>query len=140
MHVKQIRDSLRLILRLAKTMPVYKDKSKLEGDHLVINDIMYGIDDLCKLLSELAPYKVAQKENESYIAFHGEMSPCSNFHRSPFTVKNQQFHSTEQWIQYQKVMLLVTASQQIRYWHAQHHLKQKIGLSSECVCCTEMER
>ena len=105
MHVKQIRDSLRPILRLAKSIPAYKEKSKLESNHLVINGIRYGMEDLCKLPSDLAPFKAAQKEDESYIAFHGEMSPYSNFHRSPFTLNNHQFHSAEQWIQYQKAML-----------------------------------
>ena len=76
--VKRIRDKLRPILLLAKSLPEYREKSKLEGDHLVINGTKYGIGDLSKLPSELAPYKAAQKENDQYIAFHGEMSPyCS---------------------------------------------------------------
>ena len=98
-HVKRIRDKLRPILRLAKSLPEYREKSKL-GDHLVINGTKYGIGDLSKLPSELTPYKAAQKENDQYIAFHGEMSPCSNFHHSPFVLNNHQFHSSEQWIQY----------------------------------------
>ena len=105
MHVKRIRDSLRPILQLAKSLPEYREKSKLEGDHLVINGIKYRREDLLKLPSDLAPYKAAQKENDQYIAFHGEMSPYSNFHRSLFMLNNHQFHSSEQWIQYQKVML-----------------------------------
>ena len=103
--VKRHRDSLRPILKLEKLIPEYREKSKLEGNHLVINGIKYGIEDLCKLPNDLAPYNTAQKENEKYIAFHGELSPYSNFHRSPFTLNNHQFHSAEQWIQYQKAML-----------------------------------
>ena len=45
-HVKRQRDSLRPILKLAKSIPEYREKSKLEGDHLVINGIKYGIEDL----------------------------------------------------------------------------------------------
>ena len=104
LHVKRIRDTLRPILRLAKNNPYYKEKSKLEGDHLVINGANYGICDLNKLPSDLAPYKAAQKEDSSHIAFHGELSPYSNFHRSSFVLNDHQFHSMEQWIQYQKAL------------------------------------
>ena len=90
-HVKRQRDSQRPILKLAKSIPEYREKSKLEGNHLVINGIKYGIEDLRKLPNDLAPYKAAQKENKKYIAFHGELSPYSNFHRSPFTLNNHQF-------------------------------------------------
>ena len=105
LHVKRIRDTLRPILRLAKNNPRYKEKSKLEGDHLVINGTNFGISDLNKLPSDLAPYKAAQKEDSSHIAFHGELNPYSNFHRSNFVLHYHQFHSMEQWIQYQKALL-----------------------------------
>ena len=105
LHVKKIRDTVRPILRLAKNNPRYKEKSKLEGDHLVINGTRYGISDLNKLPSDLASYKAVQKEDNSHIAFHGELSPYSNFHRSNFVLLEHQFHSTEQWIQYQKALL-----------------------------------
>ena len=106
LHVKRIRDTLRPIIRLAKNDPHYKEKSKLEGDHLVINGTNFGICDLDKLPSDLAPYKAAQKEDSCHIAFHGELGPYSNFHRSSFILKDQQFHSAEQWIQYQKALLI----------------------------------
>ena len=99
LHMKKIRDTLR------PSNPRYTEKSKLEGDHLVINGTRYGISDLNKLPSDLAPYKAAQKEDNSHIAFHGELSPYSNFHRSTFVLLDHQFHSTEQWIQYQKALL-----------------------------------
>ena len=105
LHVKKIRDTLRPILRLAKSNPRYTEKSKLEGDHLVINGTRYGMSDLNKLPSDLAPFKAAQKEDNSHIAFHGELSPYSNFHRSTFVLHDHQFHSMEQWIQYQKALL-----------------------------------
>ena len=105
LHVKRMRDTLRPILRLAKNNPHYKEKSKLEGDHLIINGTNFGICDLNNLPSDLAPYKAAQKEDSSYIAFHRELSPYNNFHRSSFVLNDHQFHSTEQWIQYQKALL-----------------------------------
>ena len=114
LHVKRIRDTLRPILRLAKNNPRYKEKSKLKEDHLVINGTNFGISDLNKLPSDLAPYKATQKEDNSHIAFHGELSPYSNFHRSNFMLRDHQFHLTEQWIQYQKTLLfgdIFTANQ-----------------------------
>ena len=63
------------------------------------------LEDIHKLPLELAAYKGAQKENDTYIAFHGELSPYSNFHHSKFTVNNHMYHSSEQWIKFQKAML-----------------------------------
>ena len=82
-----------------------RDKCKLEGYHSVINGIKYVTDNLSKLPNNLVPYKAIQKENETHLAFHGEMSPYSNFHRSPFVINNHQFHLAEQWIQYTKALL-----------------------------------
>ena len=104
-EIKKTRDRLRPILRLAKSLPDYKDKSRLENDRLVIDGKKYGIDDLHRLPSELAPYKTAEKMNEKYIAFHGEHSPYSNFHYSPFVLNNTKYANAEQWIQHQKCLL-----------------------------------
>ena len=38
------------------------------------------------------------------LVFAGECSPYSNLHKSPFTINGHQFHSSEQWIQYQKAL------------------------------------
>ena len=78
---------------------------KLEGDKLVINRTKYGIEDLGKLPPNLSAYLVAKKSDSETIVFHGELSPYSNFHPSPFTINNKKFHSAEQWIQYQKCLL-----------------------------------
>ena len=52
-HVKRCRDRLRLILQLAKKNPIYRDKSKLENDKLVINGTRYTLNDLHKLPEDL---------------------------------------------------------------------------------------
>ena len=104
-EIKKTRDRLRPILRLAKSLPEYKDKSRLEYDRLVIDGKRYGIGDLHRLPSDLAPYKTAEKTNEKYIAFHGEHSPYSNFHYSPFVLNNTKYVNAEQWIQHQKSLL-----------------------------------
>ena len=67
-----------------------------------------------KLPTEIVVYKAAQKEDNKYITFHGELSPYSNFHHSRFPVNNHMYHSSEQWIQFQKAMLFgdsLTANQ-----------------------------
>ena len=67
----------------------------MSGDKLIINCMSYTVNDLNKLPADLAPYLAAQKENTEYIAFHGKLSPWSNFHRSPFVFNDQQCHNTE---------------------------------------------
>ena len=90
------------IYRLAKSIPHYHNKCRLSNDKLIINGIAYQIEDLSKLPADLAAYKAAEKSNDTHLVFAGELSPYSNFHHSPFVVKGQQFHSNEQWVQYQK--------------------------------------
>ena len=77
----------------------------MEGDHLVINGTNYGIEDIHKLPPALAGYLATQKEDENTIAFMGELNPYSNFHHSKFKINNHTYHSSEQWIQFQKAML-----------------------------------
>ena len=103
-HIKCNRDKLRPILRLAKSLPQFREKSKLVSDKLIINGIPCGIDDIPTLPPELAAYKAAEKSNDTHIVFAGELSPYSNFHKSPFSINGQQFHCSEQWIQYQKTL------------------------------------
>ena len=47
------------------------------------------------------PYFMSKEELPQ---FAGELSPYSNFHHSPFVVNGQRFHSSEQWVQYQKAL------------------------------------
>ena len=104
-EIKKNRDKLRPILKLAKGQPQYRDKCKLSGDWLIINGNSYTVEEMHKLPHDLAPYLAAQKENAECIVFHGELSPWSNFHRSVFVLNGQEYHSAEQWIQFQKAML-----------------------------------
>ena len=63
----------------------------MENDKFVINGVRDRLEDLVKLPPELAPYKAAEKSNNQFIAFQGELSPISNFHRSPFQLDDM-FH------------------------------------------------
>ena len=104
-EMKKNRDKLWPILKLAKGQPQYRDKRKLSGDRLIINGNSYTVEEMHNLPHDLAPYLAAQKENVECIVFHGELSPRSNFHRSVFVLNRQEYHSAEQWIQFQKAML-----------------------------------
>ena len=90
---------------MVKGMQECKDSCKLEGDKLVINGVKYGIENIGKLPSNLLANLAAEKSYSKSIVFHGELSPCSNFHPSLFTINNEKIHSAEQWIQYQKCLL-----------------------------------
>ena len=79
-----------------KSLPQYREKSRLEGDRLVINGKCYGVDEILNLPPDLAAYRAAEKSNDTHIVFSSELSPYSNFHPSPFIVNGQKFHSHEQ--------------------------------------------
>ena len=104
-EVKCNGDSLLPTLILAKSQPNYK-KSRLNADRLIINRTVYTVNDLGWLAEDLAQYKAAQKTDEKIVAFHSSHSPCSNFHRAPFVLDGLRFDMSEQYIQYQKAMLL----------------------------------
>ena len=103
-HIKRTHDRLLPILRLAKSQPEYRAKSRLDGDSLLINGTRYTIDDLDRLPSDIAAHKAAEKLNETHIIFSGELSPYSNFHPCSFVIDGQTYHSSEQYIQYQKAL------------------------------------
>ena len=105
LHIKRNRDRLCPILQLAKSIPHYANKCKLIQDRLVINGITYKVDDIPNLPSDLAAFKAVEKTNDTHLVFAGDLSPYSNFHYSPFEINSQQFHSAEQWIQYQKALM-----------------------------------
>ena len=92
-------------MKLAKSLPDFRDKSKLIDDRLIVNGVTYTVNNLHQLPPELAPYKATQKVNDSTIGFIGELSPWSNFHKSPFTLNGLKFNTAEHWIQYTKSKL-----------------------------------
>ena len=104
-HMKRNRDILRPILKLAKSLPQYREKSRLQGEKLIINGTHYGVKDIGGLPLDLAAYKVAQKSDTSSIVFHGKLSPFSNFHNATFVIDGEKFPTSEHYIQYQKAML-----------------------------------
>ena len=63
------------------------------------------VDDIANLPSDLAAFKAAEKSNDTHLVFAGDLSPYSNLYLSPFNINSQDFHSAEQWIQYQKALM-----------------------------------
>ena len=103
-HIKCNRDRLRPIFCLAKSLPQYREKCKMVNDRFIIHGTSYSIEDIANLPPNLPAYKAAEKSNDTHIVFAGDLSPYSNLHKSPFIINGQQFHSSEQWIQYQKAL------------------------------------
>ena len=62
------------------------------------------MDNIGDLPSEIAAYKATEKSNDSHIVFHGELSPYSNFHHSPFKSGGNSFLNAEQYMQYHKAL------------------------------------
>ena len=87
---------------MAKNLPEYKKKCRLEGNHLVLDGKRYHNENLHQLPKKLDPMKVATKTTEDSIGFFGELCPLSNFHRSPFLYNKVNYHSLEQMIQHMK--------------------------------------
>ena len=96
------RRLLRPILKVAKSLPEYKKKCRLEGKHLVLDGKRYHKENLHQLPKKLDPMKVATKTTEDSIGFFGELCPLSNFHRSQFLYNEVNYHSSEQMIQHMK--------------------------------------
>ena len=90
---------------MVKSNAKYKNKCKLKGNKLIINGIKYNMENLGNLPSEIAAYQAAKKQDESTLVFHGEHSPCSNFHPSPIMIDRIHFPSAEHYIQYNKALL-----------------------------------
>ena len=74
----------------------------MELDKLVIDGKCYGIGDLDKLPQSISPVSVSTKSNEDTVGFFGELCPFSNFYQVKFNHQGQNYHSSEQFIQYTK--------------------------------------
>ena len=102
---------------MIKAKPKYKDKCKLQGDKLLVDGVKYTVDTLGNLPIKLAAYQAAEKCDNTTLVFHGEWSPYSNFHPSPFQIDGILYNSAEHYIQYQNSLLFgdsVMANQILR--------------------------
>ena len=104
LEVEYERKVLRPILKAARKIPAMEKKCKLEGATLHIKGRPYTVRTLHKLPKELNVFKISSKSNSDTIGFYGQLNPLSNFHPAPFVHEGITFHSSEQWIQYQKAL------------------------------------
>ena len=83
-------------------VPPYSPLHMLDGGDLVILRKRYNLTNLHTLLPPLSGFHATSSIKDNIIGFFGDLNPLSNFHPAPFTLKNQSFHSSEQFIQYTK--------------------------------------
>ena len=93
------RRTLRPIIKAARRIDKFKGICKMEGPNFVLDGKKYHRQNLHTLPIELDLSKVTNNEVH---AFFGKLNPLSNFHLCKFTVNNDEFHSSEQWIQSRK--------------------------------------
>ena len=103
-EMEKKRKILRPILRLAKSLPHYKGKSKLKEDALIVHGKKYTISNLHKLPNDINGFASSSRMDTNTVAFFGELNPFSNFHPTPFECKNKHYHSSEQYIQESKAL------------------------------------
>ena len=83
------RRLLRPILKSAKKIEKYKNKSRMEGAHIVIDGKHYHRHNLHTLPIELNTFDVTSSTDEHTLGFFGELHPFSNFLPPPSTVKGR---------------------------------------------------
>ena len=105
METERVRSTLRPILKAAKKIPEYKKKCRLEGAKFILDGKSYYKESLHKLLEKISSYNVSTKHNDEVVGFFGELSPFSNFHPSPLSYKEHDYHCAEQLIQHEKAKL-----------------------------------
>ena len=80
----------------------------MDGPVLVIKGKNYTSSNLHTLPLDINGYSATSKEDaqSNITGFFRELNPLSNFHSTPFTINGQAYHSSEQFIQQQKCILL----------------------------------
>ena len=86
-------------------MNEYQGKCKLDRDVLVLKGRCYTIDNIHLLPEALNPRNASEKSDDTGLAFFGIHSPFSNFHKCEFTLDQQRYNCTEQYIQAEKACL-----------------------------------
>ena len=104
---ERIRRKLRPILTAARKSENYKGKCHMDGSTLIIKGRNYTLNNLHSLPSEINGFRATSKTDheKNVIGFFGELNPLSNFHPAPFKINGQTYHSSEQYIQYQKCLV-----------------------------------
>ena len=74
----------------------------MSGPHIVIDGKHFHHHNIHTLPLDLEATSVTSKSDQSTYAFFGELNPLSNFHSCKFIYENEEFHSSEQLIQFKK--------------------------------------
>ena len=93
------------MLHKAKQLEEYQNKSKLQGNQLIIKGRNNTTKTIHQLPDKLSGFHSTSKTNYTSIGFFGELKVFSIFHPAPFSLNGMTFHSSEQYIQYQKAKL-----------------------------------
>ena len=104
-EVEKERRILKPILQKAKQLEDYRSKSKLEGNQMIIKGRSYTTQTLNQLPETLSSFAATSQSDNTSISFFGELNVFSNFHPASFSLHDINFHSSEQYIQYQKLKL-----------------------------------
>ena len=119
------RRLLRPIIKAARRSENYKGLCRLDGPQLVIDGKRYNRANLHTLPEDLNTTALCSKTNEDAIAFFGELHPLSNFHQCSFSVEENTFHSSEQYIQWKKACFFGDNSAQERLLNSEDALECK---------------
>ena len=103
-ETEKARKILYPLLCLAKLIPAYKNKCKLDEDCLVVLGKKYMTKTLCMLPDDINGFAASTKSDDNTIAFFGELNPFSNFHFSLFHLDRKDYHCSEQFIQEAKAL------------------------------------
>ena len=96
------RRLVRPVLKAARKLEKYKGKVHMSGPHIVIDGKHFHRNNIHTLPMDLEATLVTSKTDSETYAFFGELNPLSNFHRCNFNYANEEFHSSEQFIQLKK--------------------------------------
>ena len=74
----------------------------MDKDKLVIRGRKYTLANLNQLPEDLSPFSITSKESDTCVGFFGALNPLSNFHPAKFEINDEEFISSEQYIQSRK--------------------------------------
>ena len=120
------RCKLRLILNCAKKHDDYKGKCRMDGGNLVIKGRNYNTQNLHLFPVEINGYNATSKTDDATLGFFGKLNPLSNFHRTPFNINGNKYHSSEQFIQQQKCIIFNDKNTESRIMVAETPLECKL--------------
>ena len=100
--VEQNRPLLPSVYLQARKSAAWKEKVKLKGDKLIVEDVVYTVETINKLPTGLYPAHQSTRENDRVMVFHGGTSPFPNSFPCSFKENGVIFNNGEQCTLYHK--------------------------------------